>query len=322
MVLLSARGLSKTYPAPRDRFGRRTGPAVRALSDFDLDLAPGETWALVGPNGSGKTTALRILAGVLLPDAGTAEVEGRPIGPDRPAARARVGWMPDFFGNYPTLSVFEYLDFFGEAYGIPPGARARRIAEKLDVVGLSEKRDAPCAGLSRGMNQRLCLARALLPDPPVLLLDEPASGLDPLARSDLFRRIEELRAGGKALVVSSHILAELESVATHAVVLERGRTTYRGPLEGAALPGEAAGAAFEVRLARPIENAPAQIAAFPGVASVEGEGEASFVVHLEPGAAPDAVLSALVGAGLPVVHFARAARLEAILRKTTKGEVQ
>ena len=206
----------------------RTFGAVRALDGVDLQVRPGRVTALVGPNGSGKTTLLLVLAGLLVPDAGSVRVAGFDPVVDGPAARARTGWMPDTFGTWDSLTAREVLRTFAAAYRMQAGASAARVDELLTLVHLSEYADRPAAVLSRGQKQRLGLARALVHDPAVLLLDEPASGLDPRSRVDLRVLLRRLADEGRTVLVSSHVLSELEEMADDAVFLSRGRTVLAG----------------------------------------------------------------------------------------------
>ena len=182
----------------------------------------------MGPNGAGKTTTLRILATLLVPDGGDAEIAGHSVRRNPNDVRRVLGFMPDSFGVYDDMKVWEYLDFFARCYGIPADRRRRMIGDLLDLVDLGPKRDTYVQGLSRGMQQRLCLAHALVHDPQVLLLDEPASGLDPRARVELRELLRELRALGKTILVSSHILPELEELCTSVAIIDRGQVLAQG----------------------------------------------------------------------------------------------
>ena len=197
---------------------------VRALDGVDLVARPGAVTALVGPNGSGKTTLLLVLAGLLVPDAGEVRVAGHDPVRDGRAARARTGWMPDAFGTWDSLTAREVLLTFAAAYRLPRAVAAERATELLETVHLAEYADRPASVLSRGQKQRLGLARALVHDPDVLLLDEPASGLDPRSRVDLRVLLRRLADAGTTVLVSSHVLTELDEMADDAVFLSRGRT--------------------------------------------------------------------------------------------------
>ncbi len=192
-------------------------------------MAEGEIFGLVGPNGAGKTTTLRILATLLVPDGGDAEIAGVSVRRNPNDVRRVLGFMPDSFGVYDDMKVWEYLDFFARCYGIPADRRRRMIGDLLDLVDLGPKRDTYVQGLSRGMQQRLCLAHTLVHDPQVLLLDEPASGLDPRARVELRELLRELRTLGKTILVSSHILPELEELCTSVAIIDRGQVLAHGP---------------------------------------------------------------------------------------------
>jgi ABC-2 type transport system ATP-binding protein len=210
------RGLVKRYPG------------TVAVAGLDLAVASGEIFGLVGPNGAGKTTTLRILATLLTATSGHAEIAGIDIRRNPDDARRVLGFMPDVFGVYDDMKVWEYLDFFARCYGIPAARRRRMIGDLLDLVDLGDKRDAYVQSLSRGMQQRLCLAHTLVHDPEVLLLDEPASGLDPRARVELRELLRELRALGKTIVISSHILPELEELCTSVAIVDHGQVLVHG----------------------------------------------------------------------------------------------
>jgi ABC-2 type transport system ATP-binding protein len=198
-----------------------------AVAGIDMVVGPGEIFGLVGPNGAGKTTTMKILATLLAPTAGEALVCGIPVTEDPIEVRRRIGYMPDFYGVYDDLRVWEYLDFFARCYRVPASRRGPMIGELLEIVGLTEKRDAYVEALSRGMRQRLCLAHTLVHDPQLLILDEPASGLDPRARVEMREILRELRGMGKTILVSSHILPELAELCTSVGIIDRGPAAHR-----------------------------------------------------------------------------------------------
>ena len=206
--------------------------SLAALQDLNLTVNRGDLFGFIGSNGAGKTTTLRILATFLAPTAGTALVLGHDVVKDADAVRHVIGYMPDFFGVYKDMEVTEYLDFFGACYKIPTRKREQTVGDVLELVGLSEKKGALIGALSRGMQQRLGLARVLIHDPALLLLDEPASGLDPRARIELMAILQELQRMGKTIIISSHILRELETLCNRVAIIERGRLIYSGPVQG------------------------------------------------------------------------------------------
>ena len=212
---------------------RRSFGSVAAVRNIDFEAPPGEVTALIGPNGSGKTTLLLILASLLAPDAGTLSVGGFDPATNAAAVRRKVGWMPDTLGVWESLKAREILTTVGALYGLSSTAVSHRAAELLAEVSLSEYADAPAGVLSRGQQQRLSLARALIHDPDVLLLDEPASGLDPGSRVALRTMLRRLAGEGKTIVVSSHVLSELDEIADRAVFVNRGESVKSQTLDEA-----------------------------------------------------------------------------------------
>jgi ABC-2 type transport system ATP-binding protein len=208
------------------RFG-----SLAAVDDLSFTVERGDAFGFIGPNGAGKTTTLRMLATLLLPDAGTATINGYDIVKDSDQVRSSLGYMPDFFGVYDEMRVWEYLDFFAAAYRVPHRQRAGLIGDVLELVELTDKREVYVEALSRGMKQRLCLAKALLHDPEVLLLDEPASGLDPRSRIEMRQLLQELCKMDKTIIISSHILTELAELCNKVAIIERGRLVMAGALD-------------------------------------------------------------------------------------------
>src|ERR1700684_1160106 len=206
--------------------------AITALNDLNLVINRGDLFGFIGSNGAGKTTTLRILATFLAPSAGTAKILGHDVIREADAVRHVIGYMPDFFGVYKDMEVTEYLDFFGACYKIPTAQREKTVNDVLELVGLSEKRGAIIGALSRGMQQRLGLARVLIHDPKVLLLDEPASGLDPRARIEMMAILQELQRMGTTIIISSHILSELQTLCNRVAIIEKGKLIYSGPVQG------------------------------------------------------------------------------------------
>jgi ABC-2 type transport system ATP-binding protein len=204
-----------------------------ALDRLTLQLQPGDVYGFIGPNGAGKTTTMRILATLLNPSWGEASVCGYSIYTGSKEIRRAIGYMPDFFGVYDDMKVIEYLEFFAAAYRIKGADRRKKCDQVLDLVDLGYKRDALVTSLSRGMTQRLGLARVLLHEPQVLLLDEPASGLDPRARIEMRELLKELRNMKKTIMVSSHILPELADICNKIGIIERGKLLFNGDVDTA-----------------------------------------------------------------------------------------
>lgn len=217
--MISAEDLTKVY-------GRRT-----ALDHVSFEVPEGEIFGFVGPNGAGKTTTLRILAALLEPTSGRASIDGADVAKNPGRVHTRIGYMPDFFGVYDQLTVAEYLDFYAACYRQPKERRTKIVGELLELIGLTDRRDQLVDTLSRGLKQRLCLARALVHDPVVLLLDEPASGLDPRARVEMREILKELRGMGKTIIISSHILPELTELCTMIGIIDHGRMRATGSVQ-------------------------------------------------------------------------------------------
>ncbi|MFD0959575.1 ABC transporter ATP-binding protein [Paenibacillus chungangensis] len=202
--------------------------AFQALKGIDLKIDRGTVFGFVGPNGAGKSTTMSILATLLAPDEGFARVDGLDVTKHPHEVRKKIGYMPDFFGVYDQFKTVEYLHFYGASYGIPKADREQLIPQLLELVNLSDKREAYVDSLSRGMKQRLCLARCLVHDPALLILDEPASGLDPRARIEMREILKELKAMGKTILISSHILPELAEMVDEIGVIEHGQLVAVG----------------------------------------------------------------------------------------------
>lgn len=209
----------------RQRYGK-----VTALDDVSFEVPEGSIFGLIGPNGAGKTTTIRVICTLLVPTAGDALVMGQSVRSAPLEVCRLLGYMPDVFGLYGELRVWEYLDFYARCYGLEPPARQSAITDVLELVDLTARRDGYVRGLSRGMAQRLGLARTLLHDPAILILDEPAAGLDPRARIELRELLRELQRLGKTILLSSHILADLSEICSHIAILEHGRLAVQGEL--------------------------------------------------------------------------------------------
>src|SRR5271167_650312 len=211
-------------------FTKRYGEFV-AVDDLSFSIGKGEIFGFIGPNGAGKSTTIRFLATLLRPTSGEGRVAGFSVTAEPMSVRRVIGFMPDDFGVYDGMKVWEFLDFFAVAYEIPRASRKKIIGEVLELLDLTHKKDDYVNGLSKGMKQRLCLAKTLVHDPPVLILDEPASGLDPRARLEMKGLLNELRGMGKTILVSSHILSELADFCTSIGIIERGKLLAAGSIQ-------------------------------------------------------------------------------------------
>jgi ABC-2 type transport system ATP-binding protein len=303
---------------------RREFGDLVALEDLTLDLDAGDTFGFIGPNGAGKTTTMRIMATLLAPTSGAVEIGGHDVVRDYRTVRRIVGYMPDFFGIYDDMQVWEYLDFFAAAYRIPARKRRRLVEDVLALTDLAHKADAMVDSLSRGMEQRLCLAKTLIHDPQVLILDEPASGLDPRARIELRELIRELRRMGKTVLVSSHILPELADVCTKIGIIERGRLVAFGPVEELTRRVTTGAARARVRMkvaAGAVEAAPV-IAAVPGIRDVASEGSVLYATLEDPAADLSALMADVLARGVKLVAFEKEeCDLEDVFLTVTRGVV-
>jgi len=309
-------------PAVQTQGLTRSYGSMTALSDLNLTVNRADLFGFIGSNGAGKTTTLRILATFLTPTSGSAQVLGHDVVAEADAVRHLIGYMPDFFGVYKDMEVTEYLDFFGACYKIPAAKRVKTIADVLELVGLSEKKGALIGALSRGMQQRLGLARVLIHDPQLLLLDEPASGLDPRARIEMMAILQELQRMGKTIIISSHILSELETLCNRCAIIERGRLIYSGPVQGVASHASG-GRVFHVRLSTDAAAATTLLLGVPGVREAEvAEGRVRVV--LEAADTDPAILArALVNAGHGITELREEqVGLEEVFLRVTKGETQ
>jgi ABC-2 type transport system ATP-binding protein len=305
-----------------ERLAKRYGRSL-AVAGVSLEVEQGEIFGLVGPNGAGKTTTLKMLATLLPPSAGDAEIGGHSVRREPDAVRSVIGYMPDNFGVYDDMRAWEYLDFFGRCYGLSASRRRQMIGDLLELVELADKRNAYVQELSRGMQQRLCLAHALVHDPQVLLLDEPASGLDPRARVELRELLRELRALGKTILISSHILPELEELCTSVAIIDHGRVLASGRVEdiaerfrlGAVYRVAVLGSELEVARAADHLSARAEVVSV----GRRPDGVLEFALRGDDTAAA-AVLTSAIRAGIKVSSFAPAASdLEELFLQITES---
>lgn len=303
-----------------EQVSKSYGP-TRALDGVDLAVHEGAVLGLIGPNGAGKSTSMLIMSTLLDRDAGKVRVAG--VDPaERPGeVRRLLGYMPDFFGFYDSLSASEYLEFFAAASGVPSGRRPSIVADLLALVDLEHKADADVNALSRGMKQRLSLARALVHDPALLVLDEPASGLDPRARVHLRELIAELARMGKTIVISSHILSELEGICSHMAVVDGGRVVAEGDI--AHIRASFAGAVRVIARVPDdaIDLAHDHLAGLPEASEVGVErGMLRFALSGDETTSV-AVLAGVIGAGIPVIEWrVEAAGLEELFLRLTRED--
>lgn len=296
-----------------------------ALDHLSLTIHDGELHGFVGPNGAGKSTTMRILATLLKPTEGTAILDGVDVAGHPREIRRLMGYMPDFFGVYDRLKTWEYLDFYARCYGFGPKERKHMIESLLELVNLTDKRDSYVDVLSRGMKQRLCLARALIHDPRLLILDEPASGMDPRARAEMKGILRTLKDMGKTVLISSHILPELSEMCDSLTIIDHGRLVFSGSVEelGRHMSGNAP---IRVRLAagaeaETVEAAVTLIRQYPGVTGVGREEDNVLTVNFDGSEEATADLLKQLAAGTPLVDFHRPPlNLEKVFMEVTQGE--
>jgi ABC-2 type transport system ATP-binding protein len=315
----------------------RTFGRTKALDGVSFTMEPGRVSAFVGPNGAGKTTTMRIIATLDTPTTGDVSIDGFSVTEYPERTRKLVGFMPDALPAHGDIVVHEYLDFFARAFGVRQPARSQILGEIEDFTGLGPLREKTLKSLSKGMKQRVSLARALVHDPAVLILDEPAAGLDPHARIELRELIVALAKRGKAILISSHILHELEEMVDDVIIVQRGRVIRAGAIDAiahgeadpaapngtnaAATPAPAAARRILVRLLSGHEDFPALVALQPGVTACRARGSRAFELDIEAddqGTA--ALLQSLVAAGVPLVEFRMASGgLERMFLEATRG---
>ena len=307
--MISVKELTKTYG------GRK------ALDRVSFEVPRGEIFGFVGPNGAGKTTTIRILAALLEPTDGQALIDGADVTRQPDLVHERLGYMPDFFGVYDQLTVSEYLSFYAACYRQPKQRRQKIVDDLLELVGLPERRQQAVDTLSRGLKQRLCLARALVHDPAVLLLDEPASGLDPRARVEMREILKTLQGMGKTIVISSHILPELTELCTMVGIIDQGKIRATGPVQDV-IRRLTSGRRLRINVLGQREEAIkllTSMAAVREVQAVEGAIEAQFEGDESAAAA---ILQAMIGAGMKVSGFSQLdSDLEDAFLKATSEEI-
>jgi len=307
--VITAENLTKVY-------GKRT-----ALDHVSFEVPEGEIFGFVGPNGAGKTTTLRILAALLEPTGGHASIGGVDVAKQPDLAHSRLGYMPDFFGVYDKLTVSEYLDFYAACYRQNKQRRSKVVADLLELIGLTERRDQLVDTLSRGLKQRLCLARALVHDPVVLLLDEPASGLDPRARVDMREILKELRKMGKTIVISSHILPELTELCTMIGIIDHGRMRATGSVQEV-IQHLSAGRRVRIAVVGDSEAALEILKPLASVSHAEIANDAIEATYEGDDSTAAAILQALTAGGIRVSAFSQVdGGLEEAFMRATSDEV-
>ncbi len=301
-------------------FGKQYGDFV-AVANLNLKIEAGEMFGFIGPNGAGKSTTIRFLATLLKASAGEGVVNGHSVTKDPIGVRRSVGYMPDNFGVYDGMKVWEFLDFFAVAYQVPKARRKAVLSDVLELLDLTHKRDDFVNRLSRGMKQRLCLAKTLVHDPPVLILDEPASGLDPRARLEVKALLKELRKMGKTILISSHILTELADCCTSIGIIERGQLLLQGPINKVYRQINK-NQHIEVRFSSNPEQGIGLIRSNPNVTNVETNDQGATIEMQGSEANVQRLLRQLVAADCGLVAFAeKEPTLEDVFMMVTKGLV-
>jgi ABC-2 type transport system ATP-binding protein len=295
---------------------------TKAVDDVSFRVHPGEVFGYIGPNGAGKTTSIRILSTLDLPTAGDAYVDGFSVIDDPDRVRRRLGYMPDSFGVYANVNVSEYLDFFARAYGLVGRDRLQALRHVMGFTQLDQLAYKPITALSKGMRQRLCLGRAMIHDPPVMILDEPAAGLDPRARIELREMIRQLAAAGKTILVSSHILSELAEMCDRVGIIEQGQLLAVGTVDEIQ-HGIQARRRVKVRILGGTEALTAWLRARPDVHDLESNGELLVFVHRGDRQSEATLLKEMILAGFSVAEFGgHAHALEDVFLQVTEGRVQ
>ena len=295
---------------------------THAVNDVSFEVYAGEVFGYIGPNGAGKTTSMKILATLDEPTSGDAFIDGFSVVDDPDRVRRRLGFMPDYFGTYQNVNVHEYLDFFARAYGLAGRERVRAIEHVMAFTLLDTLATKPIDGLSKGMKQRLCLGRTMIHNPSVLVLDEPAAGLDPRARIELREMIGRLAEAGKAVLISSHILTELAEVCDKVAIIEQGRLVAVGSVAEISAKAQVRGI-VRVKVLRDIERLADWLKTRDGISELRVDGDIAIFSHAGDRESEAGLLREIVDAGLPVIEFgARHKSLEDVFLHVTEGRVQ
>ncbi len=301
-------------------FTKRYGNLL-AVDDLNLKIEAGEMFGFIGPNGAGKSTTIRFLTTLLKATGGDGIVNGHRVSREPLAVRRSIGYMPDSFGVYDGMKVWEFLDFFAVAFQVPKSRRKQVIGDVLDLLDLTGKRDTFVNSLSRGMKQRLCLAKTLVHDPPVLVLDEPASGLDPRARIEVKALLKELRRMGKTILISSHILTELADCCTSIGIIERGKLLMHGPIDEVHRRIRR-NRIVEIRFLTNTEAGVSIIRSLPETRDVQVDGDRVTVELAAEDEQVAMLMENLIAAGVRMNSFAeKEPTLEDVFMLVTKGAV-
>ncbi len=315
--------MSDNHPMIELRHLHRHFGETRAVDDVSFRVERGQVFGYIGPNGAGKTTSMRILATLDDPTAGDATVDGFSVVNDPDRVRQRLGFMPDYFGTYANVNVREYLDFFARAYRLRGRKRVEAVEEVMGFTGLDVLAEKPTNGLSKGMKQRLCLGQALIHDPSVLILDEPAAGLDPRARIQLREMIRALADKGKAILISSHILTELAAICDVVGIIERGQLLATGNVEEIQRQCQQQNNAVNVTVLDGAAALGKWLAEQPDVSQLEVNGETARFVHAGDREAEAVLLRRMIEAKFRVVAFgSQQQTLEDVFMQVTEGRVQ
>jgi len=296
--------------------------ATKAVYDMSFEVYAGEVFGYIGPNGAGKTTSMRIIATLDEPTYGDALVDGFSVVDDPDRVRRRLGFMPDYFGTYQNMNVVEYLDFFARAYGLRSYQRRSAVEYAMEFTLLDRLADKPIIGLSKGMKQRLSLGRTMIHDPAVLILDEPAAGLDPRARIELREMIGRLADKGKTVLISSHILTELAEMCHRVGIIEQGRLLAVGTVDEISAQTHTR-SEVRLRVLRDGERLLNYLAARDDVSDIAARNGHVLLTHDGGPEEQAALLRQIVDAGFPVVEFASKTKsLEDVFMHVTEGRVQ
>ncbi len=304
---------------------RKYGDLV-ALDNLNLKIEEGECYGFIGPNGAGKTTTIKILSTLLKPSWGEARVDGKVVGYQNSEIRPIIGYVPDFMGSYDDMIVSEYLDFFATCYGLSGSQRHRAVGDVLELTELNYKAKSQVAGLSRGMSQRLSIARVLLHDPKVLLLDEPASGLDPRARIEIRELLKELHRMGKTILISSHILHELAELCTSVGIIEQGKLLFSGKVDDI-LKKAKVGQVIHIEVTEKSEEAASLLREVDGISIVDvvtenGQERIDITINANSSLERSEIPNRLIARGFRITSMqGEQINLETAFMRLTKGLV-